>query len=119
MVWLSLNLPATTLTFSLSRPPTSSPPGTARNPPPKFQLDLMLSLFQVKVLSPSAPPKSVSPPPSAVELVGVVTEPIPMFLSSTSRFTESIIVVVPLNVMLPVNVWLPLSTKDLTAACDN
>ena len=68
-------------------------------------------------LSPSAPPKSVSPPPLAVVLVGVVTEPIPMFLSSTLKVAVSMVVVVPVNVMLPVNVWLLVSTKDLTAAC--
>jgi hypothetical protein len=64
-------------------------------------------LFQVKVLSPSEPPKIVIPPPSAVVFDGEVVVPIPIFLSYTTRFTVSIVVVVPLTVKFPVTVKAP------------
>ena len=56
------------------------------------------------VLSPSAPPNTVSPPPSAVVFEGVVTEPSPTFLSSILKVAVSMVVVVPLTVRLPLKV---------------
>ena len=46
-------------------------------------------------------PRSVIPPPSAVVSDGTLTEPISIFLSSTVRVVELIVVVVPSTVRLP------------------
>jgi len=58
------------------------------------QLSLALSHTIVLLVSHS----SVIPPQSAVTSVGVVTLPISMFLSSTFKVLESIVVVVPCTV---------------------
>jgi len=60
---------------------------------------------QLKVLS--VVPFSVMPPPSAVVLVGEATEPSSIFLSSTLRVVELIVVVVPFIVRFPVTVKSP------------
>jgi hypothetical protein len=62
-----------------------------------------VSLSQVQVLS--VDPKIVIPPPSAVTSEAAEVDPIPIFLSSITRFTVSIIVVVPLTVKFPVTVF--------------
>jgi hypothetical protein len=54
---------------------------------------------QLKVLS--VAPFNVIPPPSAVTSEGVSTSPRVIFLSSTARVVELIVVVVPLTVKLP------------------
>ena len=55
--------------------------------------------IQFNVLS--VVPFSVIPPPSAVTSVGVLTSPMMMFLSSTTRLVELTLVVVPLKNTLP------------------
>ena len=57
----------------------------------------------------SVVPFKVIPPPSAVVSEGLVTLPISMFLSSTLRVVESIVVVVPFTVKLPPTVKLPVN----------
>ena len=57
---------------------------------------------QVMVLS--VAPLSVIPPPSAVTSVGDATEPNSIFLSSTVKVVEFIVVVVPLTVRSPLRV---------------
>ena len=52
-------------------------------------------------------PLRVIPPPSAVVLVGVFTEPSSKFLSSTEIVVELIVVVVPLIIKLPLTVKSP------------
>ena len=53
------------------------------------------------MISLSDVPFSVIPPPSAVASLGEATEPSSIFLSSTVRVTEFIVVVVPLIVRSP------------------
>lgn len=62
-------------------------------------------MTQFSVLS--VAPFNVIPPPSAVVLVGVATEPSSMFLSSTEIVVELTVVVVPLIVTFPVTVRSP------------
>ena len=50
---------------------------------------------------------STNPPPSAVESVGVSTDPSSIFLSSTVIVTLSIVVVVPSTVRVPAPVKFP------------
>ena len=66
------------------------------------EVQLALVLSQIIVLS--VAPFSVIPPPSAVVLVGVSTEPSSRFLSSTVTVVELTVVVVPLTIKLPVTV---------------
>ena len=68
------------------------------------EVQLALVLSQIIVLS--VAPFSVIPPPSAVESVGVLTEPSSRFLSSTVTVVELTVVVVPLTIKLPVTVRL-------------
>ena len=55
----------------------------------------------------SAVPRRVIPPPSAVTSDGVTTEPNSIFLSSTVKVTEFIVVVVPFIVKSPATYKLP------------
>ena len=55
----------------------------------------------------SVVPLRVIPPPSAVVLVGVATEPSSIFLSSTLIVVELTVVVVPLTVKSPAIVTVP------------
>ena len=59
----------------------------------------------------SVAPLRVIPPPSAVTSLGVATDPNSIFLSSTVRVVEFIVVVVPLTVKSPVIVALPVTAK--------
>ena len=62
-------------------------------------------------------PLSVIPPPSAVTSVGEVTEPNSIFLSSTVRVTELMVVVVPLIVKSPAtNTLPPIPTPPVTTS---
>ena len=63
----------------------------------EVQLEYVLS--QLIVLSVS--PLRVIPPPFAVVSLGVATEPISMFLSSTVSVVELIVVVFPLTIKSP------------------
>ena len=63
----------------------------------------------------SVAPLSVIPPPSAVTSDGELTEPNSIFLSSTVRVTEFIVVVVPLMVRSPpTNRLPPIPTPPVT-----
>jgi len=74
--------------------------------------------FNVLLVAPS----NVIPPPSAVTLVGVATEPNSIFLSSTVKVVELIVVVVPSTVKLPEivtslwNVAIPETLKSVADA---
>ena len=61
----------------------------------------------------SVVPFRVMPPPSAVESVGLATEPISMFLSSTVRVVLLIVVVVPLTVKCPAKVTVSLDVAPV------
>ena len=61
----------------------------------------------------SVVPFRVMPPPSAVESVGLATDPISMFLSSTVRVVLLMVVVVPLTVRLPVITTLPVNVPPV------
>ncbi len=77
-------------------------------PDAKFQLseeDQPTPEYQFIVLS--VPPRKVIPPPSAVASLGDDTEPSSIFLSSTVRVTELMVVVVPLIVKSPFTYKLP------------
>lgn len=65
----------------------------------------------VYVIVLSVAPRSVIPPPSAVESVGEATLPSSIFLSSTVTVVEFTVVVVPLTVTLPVTVRSPPTVK--------
>ena len=72
--------------------------------------DHPMPAFQTIVLS--VEPLRVIPPPSAVISVGVSTEPISMFLSSTVRLTVLIVVIVPLMYMSPATSRFPPINTD-------
>ena len=77
-------------------------------PEAKFQLsedDQPVPVYQLIDLS--VAPRRVIPPPSAVTSDGVTTEPNSIFLSSTVRVTELIVVVVPFIVKSPATYKLP------------
>jgi len=66
----------------------------------------------------SVVPLRVIPPPSAVALEGLATEPNSIFLSSTVSVVELTVVVVPLTVKSPLTVKLPavIAPVDVIAA---
>ena len=70
-----------------------------------LDVQALAALTQLNVLS--VAPFSVIPPPSAVVLVGDATLPSSMFLSSTVRVVELIVVVVPLTTKSPAMVVVP------------
>ena len=77
-------------------------------PEAKFQLsddDQPTPVYQFIFLS--VEPFNVIPPPSAVKSDGLDTDPSSIFLSSTERVTEFIVVVVPFIVKSPLTNRLP------------
>ena len=75
----------------------------------QFSLLVQLSFKSSQIIVLSVVPLRVMPPPSAVTSLGLATDPISIFLSSTDIVVELTVVVVPLTVRSPETIKLLLT----------